>query len=617
MPAQPSQKKTAESSTDEVTAPPADDAPSMRHLSLRSKLTAFAVVISVMPLLVIGWIQAEELYESITGQIRIDFAPVLDEVALEVERSVGDVQFNLNMVAALLAQDSVSIEERVASATRALEMARSLALVTIYDSDGRLVDTLRKVSDSDSDSEFASAVQMPERLSDKARTEARNQQLHLGPAEIKTDAGNIPQVLAAVPIVGRSATWYAATVISLAPVQSQIEHLVGVRLKHREQAELFLVDEHGKVLAHSNPEWAEAFLKAAPEGVLGPDPLKQQRTSFYIGTKAEEMGMVGGFRLLHSELPWMGAVQQPTEIAYKKYWDKYSDLWRLLGLVALVAMIGGVLLARQLTAPIQSLVDFANALAKRDFDHRVLVSTSDELRTLGNALNDAAIQLAESERRIAEETQIRTALGRYLPEQLVDRITTEGRNLELGGERRRITVLFADVAGFTPLVEKHPAEDMVTILNQLFTILTEIVFRHGGTVDKFIGDCVMAFWGAPDEQPDHAERALEAAEDMLSWIDAANANWEREFGVNIELAIGVHTGEAVIGNFGSETRMEYTVIGDTVNLAARLEAIARPQQILISEATRTEAGDLFDYVKLRAHRIAGRREVVQLYEVQV
>jgi adenylate cyclase len=157
---------------------------------------------------------------------------------------------------------------------------------------------------------------------------------------------------------------------------------------------------------------------------------------------------------------------------------------------------------------------------------------------------------------------------------------------------------------------------MVTILNQLFTILTEIVFRHGGTVDKFIGDCVMAFWGAPDDQADHAARAVAAAEDMQSWIEAGNEDWQRSYGVTIRLAIGVHTGEAVVGNFGSETRMEYTAIGDTVNVAARLEAIARPQQILVSEATRQAAGDDFEYVALGSRQVAGKSEAVELYEVR-
>ena len=154
----------------------------------------------------------------------------------------------------------------------------------------------------------------------------------------------------------------------------------------------------------------------------------------------------------------------------------------------------------------------------------------------------------------------------------------------------------------------------MAILNQLFTILTEIVFRHAGTVDKFIGDCVMAFWGAPEDQPDHAARAVATAEDMLRWLDVGNEAWQAQYGVTIHLAIGIHTGEAVVGNFGSETRMEYTCIGDTVNVAARLEALARPQQILASRATR-DAADGADYIPLGTHQVPGRVEPLELFEV--
>jgi len=147
-------------------------------------------------------------------------------------------------------------------------------------------------------------------------------------------------------------------------------------------------------------------------------------------------------------------------------------------------------------------------------------------------------------------------------------------------------------------------------------VLTELVFRHGGTVDKFVGDCVMAIWGAPTPQDDHARRAVEAAEDMLRWLETANPGWLERYGVTVQLAIGINSGEAVVGNVGSEKRMEYTAIGDVVNVAARLEAMARPQQILITAATRTAAGEDFDYADAGERLLAGRAEAVHLFEVR-
>src|SRR5690606_18474437 len=114
---------------------------------------------------------------------------------------------------------------------------------------------------------------------------------------------------------------------------------------------------------------------------------------------------------------------------------------------------------------------------------------------------------------------------------------------------------------FTPLCERLPPDDVVALLNELFTIVTEIIFRHGGTVDKFIGDGIMAFWGAPAACDDHADRALAAADDILSWLEVGNDGWKERYGVELELAIGVNSGSPIIGNIGSSTRMEYTAIG--------------------------------------------------------
>jgi adenylate cyclase len=281
-----------------------------------------------------------------------------------------------------------------------------------------------------------------------------------------------------------------------------------------------------------------------------------------------------------------------------------------------IAIAAGVLLARRMTRPIAALVAFAHDLSQRRFDQRVTVRSYDELGLLGDALERAARDLQASEIQIREEQAIRGDLRRYLPAPLVDQIVERKRSLALGGERREISVLFADVVGFTPLAERQSAETVVALLNELFTILTEIVFRHGGTVDKFIGDCVMAVWGASELQPDHAERAVAAARDMQRWRQVGNEMWRERYGVEIELAIGVNSGEAIVGNFGSETRMEFTAIGDVVNVAARLEAIARPNQILATAATHSRVEDKRDWASLGVRPIVGKAQPIELYEVR-
>lgn len=279
------------------------------------------------------------------------------------------------------------------------------------------------------------------------------------------------------------------------------------------------------------------------------------------------------------------------------------------------ALLAAFFFARRLAAPIGQLVSFTRAIAARRFDQRVHVATRDEFSILGRALNDAAAELEASDARIREEIAIRHDLGRYLPGELVEQIVEREQNMELGGQRRTITVLFADVVAFTPLSDRLPPEEVVTILNELFTLLTEAVFRHEGTVDKFVGDCVMALFGAPSHQPDHASRALSAAQDMLRFLESANAAWREQYGVEIQLAIGINTGDAVVGNVGSAKRMEYTAIGDVVNVAARLETIARPAQILISRATHDAVDEHFERLRVGERRVPGRQAPVELFEV--
>ncbi len=315
--------------------------------------------------------------------------------------------------------------------------------------------------------------------------------------------------------------------------------------------------------------------------------------------------------------PFRIVVSEPTAVVFSsittlRRWIVTAVVLGVLASFAIAWMLG-----RRLAAPVAALVRQADHLAHRRFGERVVVESGDELELLGRAMSDAAGELGASEARIQKEIAIRTDLGRYLPAEIVDRMVEREQDMALGGQKRAITVLFADVVAFTPLTEKLAAEDTVKLLNELFTLLTEIVFRHGGTIDKFMGDSVMALFGAPTEQADHAARALACAEDVLRFLDTGNAGWASRYDVKIELAIGVASGECVVGNIGSERRMEYTAIGDVVNTAARLEAIARPNQILVTAATAALAGEDFELLDRGERELPGKRAPVRVYEVSV
>jgi class 3 adenylate cyclase len=283
---------------------------------------------------------------------------------------------------------------------------------------------------------------------------------------------------------------------------------------------------------------------------------------------------------------------------------------------AVFAILLGSFLALRTTRPIRSLVELTRDFAARKFEARSTVKTGDELEALGIAMEQMADSLATSEAEIARRAKTEATLSRYVPAELAQAIVEGRAKLELGGERREVTVLFADVVAFTTFAEDAPPERAVAFLNELFSTLTEVVFRHGGTVDKFLGDCVMAIFGAPSALPEHASKALAAAEDMHRFVEANAPAWKETYGIDVKLGIGVSTGVALVGNLGSASRMEYTAIGDVVNVAARLEGLARPGQTLVTSEVVDRAGDGFDVGAIGEHPLRGKRQPVRVFELR-
>ncbi len=192
----------------------------------------------------------------------------------------------------------------------------------------------------------------------------------------------------------------------------------------------------------------------------------------------------------------------------------------------------------------------------------------------------------------AERRQVITTFKRYVAPEIVSELLKEGsKALELGGQEREIAVLFVDVRGFTAMSEKLPPTEVVEILNRYLTLISDCILRNGGTLDKFIGDAAMAFWGAPLEQEDYVFRAARAAMDMVEGAEALSCELKRQSKPPVAFGIGIHTGKAVVGNVGSEKRMDYTAIGDTVNTASRLESHAPEKTIYISREVADALGD--------------------------
>ena len=206
--------------------------------------------------------------------------------------------------------------------------------------------------------------------------------------------------------------------------------------------------------------------------------------------------------------------------------------------------------------------------------------------------------------------------SRFLNPAVVKKIVDQGETIEsLSGKTRQISILFSDIRGFTTLSETRPPQEIVDLLNRYFSRQVEVVFRHGGTLDKFIGDCIMAFWGAPLDDPRHAEHAVAAALEMEQVLIA----FKRELGEaegDFDVGIGIHSGSAVVGFIGARQKLDYTAIGDAVNLASRIEGLTKEahSRILVSRETADACDNSFKFTSRGSYKVKGRTQEVELFE---
>lgn len=551
------------------------------------KLAAASVVIATVPALALGFGLMDINAETLRTDSRDFRLAIAEDIAESVETDLAQAQRTIAAVSHILGDPNTPAEGRLQLIQTLIGLDEAVDQVDIYDQDRRLID---RIVETDA---------QPPQASQTLDVQAFSVRFH----------NNRARVAMVLPIRPADPTGFVVAYVPLDRVQQRTADIARDRIPPG--SNVFVTDVAGQILVHSAPQHIGTTARQN-EVLKDLDQLISKGVA--ASGESNQATTLTSVKPLQ-KVPWLVAVELPLEVAYASL----HDMRRLVVLATIVASLlaaaAAFLSARALTSPLKKLLELVAHLAQRQFSARCDVDTQDELGVLAGALNNAAQGLEESEATIRKEIEIRADLSRYLSKELVDTIVAREQDMSLGGQHRQITVLFADVVRFTPMCEALKPEVIVSILNELFTMLTEIVFKHGGTVDKFVGDCVMAFWGAPREDEHHAAHALDAAEEMLSWLEINNARWKKQHDVTIQLAIGVNSGQAIVGNVGSKTRMEYTAIGNIVNIAARLEALARPQQILTTNHTRSIAGKHFEFIKIGDEPIGANQGLVEVYEV--
>jgi adenylate cyclase len=244
--------------------------------------------------------------------------------------------------------------------------------------------------------------------------------------------------------------------------------------------------------------------------------------------------------------------------------------------------------------------------------------SEEDLEFLAAFSGMAAVALENSRLidRARREAVVLSNFQRYFAPDLAEQIAGQEGSVRLGGSRRQVAVLFSDIRGFTSLAETMSPDDVASLLTEYFTVMVEIVFEHGGTLDKFMGDALMALWGAPLSREDDADRATRAAVAMQRALRRLNDDWRRRGRPVLSAGIGICVGDVFAGNIGSERRLEYTVIGDTVNIAERLCSEAGPGEILVSESLRQALASPPGFAVLEPLTLKGKAQPVPVYRIE-
>jgi len=382
--------------------------------------------------------------------------------------------------------------------------------------------------------------------------------------------------------------------------------LVRDAMRNEDVAYAVIADENGKVVAHGSD------LNMIGKPLARPGGLKSIGDQMLVQTYADAKGG----HIIDIAVP-MEFSKVPLGALYLGFSDRsirqtiararHQTLW--ITAVMILGGIGGAIgLGIVLTKPIHKLAQGTKAIAAGSFDITLPIVARDEIGDLTESFNDMAKSLREKEK-------IKHAFSSYVARQVVDEILKNPDDIMLSGARRDVSVIFCDMRGFTPLAERLPPEEVVAALNDFYSLMIDTTIKQDGTINKFLGDAVMAIFGAPVGYPDHCLRAVKTALAMQRGIAELSTKRVMQGKEPMAIGIGISAGEAVAGTVGTERQMEYTVIGDKVNLAARLESNAKPGQILVSADAYMQVADLVDARCLGAMTVKGKEEEVTVYEI--
>ncbi len=366
----------------------------------------------------------------------------------------------------------------------------------------------------------------------------------------------------------------------------------------------FVTDNRGLIRAHTDVDQIGTAL-ASPTPMAPPEIRGDISYFSFVAGSGEQMLNLTREVIFQDKL--LGAVHVGVSLDFiEQLVDKEKGF--IIYVTSVIMTIGlaiAVYLGLRFSKPILELVAATEAIGKGDYRYRVELNRKDELGNLATAFN----QMGEE---LFRHTLTRQSFGKYVGEDVLEMILADPEKMWLKGHKNDATILFADIRGFTAYAEDREPEEVVDMLNTYFEIATRVIMDYGGYVDKFIGDGVLGVFGVPVFRKDHVERAVRTALDLMDQLHMRSIHGNPLLSA---VGIGIHTGPIVSGNIGSQVKMEYTVIGDTVNLASRLSELATPGEVLVTEAVFDRLRALVSVEPAGTRTIKGKIAPVETWRV--
>lgn len=372
----------------------------------------------------------------------------------------------------------------------------------------------------------------------------------------------------------------------------------------------YLIDRNGELIAHQNEQKAIAHLsmKSSPlveKALADQSPRRQMR----FQDPEDHQTLIGAYN--KTSFGVIVVSQIPEQLVLEPALDARHQAFFITGLVLSGSLFVIFLFSMTLTSPIEKLAELIAIVSKGNFDVKATahVKSHDEVGDLAKAFDHMTDGLKERDKVKSLFSKFH---GSSVAEDLIN------KDIGVGGQNKDVVVFFSDIRGFTAFSEKRRPEEVVAMLNEYFAVMVGIINRHGGVVDKFIGDAIMAIWGAPKSSSQDAQKALRACLEMRRGLSDLNEKRIARGEPAIMIGMGLHAGSAISGTIGSDERMEYTVIGNTVNTASRIEASTKAfgADLLVTDDVITRVGEDFIMDYAGAAEVKGRSEALKMYKIR-